>query len=62
MPIFHTWKAKEEISTEQFQKFINGPPGQVFFINTLMNIFKLIDISIMDGQTPYPRAFHKQLS
>ena len=56
------WVAKEEISAEEFQKFINVPLGQVFAIDVLINIWKSLDISLMGGQTPYPRVFQKQLS
>ena len=54
---YYIWEAKEEISAEQFQKFINVPLGQVFAIDALMNIWKSLDISLIDGQIPYPRVF-----
>ena len=56
------WEVKEGISTEEFQKFINVPLGQLIAIEALMNIWKLLDISLIDGQTPYQRVFYKQLS
>ena len=49
----------EVISTEEFQKFIDGLSLPWFGIDALMNICKAIDISLMNGQTPYPRVFHK---
>ena len=55
--IYCIWDSTEEISTEEFQKFINGGPGQGFGIDALMNICESIDISLMDRQTPYPRVF-----
>ena len=56
------WEVKEEISSEEFQKFINIPLGQVFAIDALMNMWKSSDISLIDGQTPHPTVFYKQLS
>ena len=50
---------KEGISTEEFQKFIDGSSGPGFFIDALMNICKSIDISLMDGHTPSQRVFHE---
>ena len=50
------------MSIEEFQKFINVPLGQGFVIDALINIWKSLDISLIDGQTPYPRFFCKQLS
>ena len=55
--IYCIWEVKEGISTEEFQKFINVPLGQLIAIEALMNIWKLLDISLIDGQTPYPRVF-----
>ena len=53
---------KEGISAEEFQKFIDGPSVPGFGFDALMNIYKSIDTSLMNGQTPYPRVFYKQLS
>ena len=53
---------KEGISTEDFQKFIDVASGTGFRIDTLMNICKLIDISLINGQTSCLRVFHKQLN
>ena len=61
-PIYWTWEVKEVISTEEFQKIIDGPSGPGFGIDVLMNINKSIDIPLWDGQIPYTRVFHKQLS
>ena len=61
-PIYCIWEVKEGISTEEFQKFIDGRSVPGFGIDSLMNICKSIDISLMNGQTPYPRVFYKQLS
>jgi len=48
---------KEGISAEEFQKFIDGPSGPDFGQNALMNIYKPIDTSLMNGQAPYPPVF-----
>ena len=56
-PIYCIWEVKEGISTEEFQKFIDGPSGPGFGIDALMNICKSIDISLMNGQTPYRESF-----
>ena len=61
-PIYCIWEIKEGISIEEFQKFIDGPSGPRFGIDALMNICKEIDITLMNGQTTYPRVFYKQLS
>ena len=39
---------KEGLSNEEFQKFIDGPLGQVFGIDALMNICKPIYTSLMN--------------
>ena len=38
--IYCIWEVKEGISTEEFQKFIDGPTVQGFGIDTLMNTCK----------------------
>ena len=56
-PIYCIWETKEGISIEEFQEFIDGHTGPGFGLNSLMNICKPIDTSLMNGQTPYPRVF-----
>ena len=56
------FEVKEGISTEEFQKIIDGPYGPGFRINALMSICKSIDISLINGQSHYPRVSHKLLS
>ena len=41
---------KEGISAEEFQKFIDGPSVPGFGFDALMNIYKSIDISLMEGK------------
>ncbi len=53
-PVYCFWEVKEGISAEEFQDFIDGPSGPDFGKNALMNICKVIDISLIIGQTPYP--------
>ena len=48
---------KEGISVEEFQGFIDGPSGRGFGQDALMNIYKPIDLALMNGQTPYPPVF-----
>ena len=56
-PIYCIWEFKVGISTEEFQKFIDDPTGPGFCIDVLINICKLIDRYLLNGQTPYPRVF-----
>jgi len=56
-PLSCIWETKESITIEEFQEFIDGPTGPGIGLNALMIIFKLIDTSLMNGQTPYPRVF-----
>ena len=46
--IYYVGETKEEITTEEFQKFIDGPAGPVIGLNELMNICKPIDVSLMN--------------
>ena len=55
--IYVFWETKERINAEAFQEFIDGPIGPGFGLNALINICKPIDVSLMNGQTPYPRLF-----
>ncbi len=55
--IYCIWETKEGITAEAFQEFIDGPTGPGFGLNALINICKPIDVSLMNGQTPYPRLF-----
>ena len=56
-PLYCFWEVKEGLSAEEFQEFIDGPSGPGFEQDTLINIFKQIDTSLMNGQTPYPPIF-----
>ena len=55
--IYCIWQTKEGITAEAFQEFIDGPTEPGFGLKSLMNIYKPIDVSLMNGQTPYPRLF-----
>ena len=54
-PIDCIWETKEEITAEEFQEFIDAPTGTGFGLNALINIWKPIDLSLMNVQSPYPR-------
>ena len=55
--MYRFWEVKEGISAEEFQEFIDGPSGQGFGQDALMNICKPIDTALMNVQTPYPPVF-----
>tara|TARA_Y100001968_G_C18878772_1_gene490695 strand:+ start:231 stop:479 length:249 start_codon:yes stop_codon:yes gene_type:complete len=42
---------------KQKKEFIDGPKEPGLGVNALMNICKPIDVSLMNGQKPYPRLF-----
>ena len=56
-PVYCFLEVKEGISAEEFQEFIDEPyiPGSGQ--DTLMNICKPIDKSLIYGHTIYPAAF-----
>tara|TARA_Y100001968_G_scaffold207361_1_gene190568 strand:+ start:899 stop:1126 length:228 start_codon:yes stop_codon:yes gene_type:complete len=54
-PIYSIWETKEEITAEEFQEFIDSPTGSGFGLKELMNICRPIDLSLINGQRPYPR-------
>ena len=45
------------ITIEKFQEFIDALTCPGFCLNALINICKLIDTSLIKGQTPYPMVF-----
>ena len=61
-PIYFIWEVKEGISTEEFQKFIDGPSGSGFGIDVLMNVVKPNRYIINEWTNSLYKSFHKQLS
>ena len=56
-PMYFFWEVKQVISAEELQEFVDGPSGQGFGQDALMNICKPIYTALMNGQTPYPAFF-----
>ena len=60
--ISHRGRWDDAMITEEFQNFIDDSSGLVFKYYALMNICKPIDISLMNGQKPYPTVFSEILT
>lgn len=55
-PAYCIWEAREGITIEQFQEFIDGPNGPDFGVGAFMNIVREINVDLA-GDPPYQRKF-----
>ncbi|MBQ99281.1 MAG: hypothetical protein CMO60_00285 [Verrucomicrobiales bacterium] len=56
-PVFCVWEARDGITAEQFQDFIDGPTGPNMGINAFNNNSFPVNVELTGGQTPYPPKF-----
>lgn len=56
-PICCIWEVRAGISSKEFHEFIDDPYGPGFGLDALMKNCKLIDTSLINGQTPYPIVY-----
>ena len=56
-PIFCVWEAREGLTIEDFQTFIDGPDGVNMGLPALHNIIHQLDTDLTGGQVPFERKF-----
>ena len=56
-PFFCVWEAREDLTIEDFQTFIDGPDGVNTGLPALHNIIHQLDTDLTGGQVPFERKF-----
>tara|TARA_B100001013_G_C24375981_1_gene350133 strand:+ start:313 stop:606 length:294 start_codon:yes stop_codon:yes gene_type:complete len=52
-PFFCVWEAKENLTIEDLQTFIDGPNGVNMGLSALHNIIYQLDTALTGGQVPF---------